>query len=161
MVKTEIKIDRAGKLDVDMITHLFRDTVQRINSKDYPADQIEDWSSWWTDREKWLKKIEEQYFIKAMIDGKIVGFSSIDPDGYFDFIFTHKDHQRQGVAGQLLKKVEKKAMEQGNTRIYSDVSLTAKGFFEKHDYKVERQQFKRSKDKELINFRMVKTFREL
>lgn len=40
--------------------------------------------------------------------------------------------------------------------INSDVSITAKGFFEKHGFDVEKQQFKKSKNNELINFRMVK-----
>jgi putative acetyltransferase len=142
-----------------MITLLFRDTIQNVNSKDYPADEIDDWSSWWTDQDKWQERIEEQYFIKAMIEDKIVGFSSLAPDGYLDFMFTHKDYQRQGVAAGLISKIEKKAKEQGNYLIYSDVSITAKGFFERHGFIVEKQQFKKSRNKELINFRMTKKIR--
>jgi putative acetyltransferase len=157
LTNTGIKIYRATKQDVGMITQLFRDTIQSVNSKDYPADEIEDWSSWWTDYDKWQERIEEQYFIKAMIEDKIVGFSSIATDGYLDFMFTHKDYQRHGVAGNLIRKIERKAKEQGNDLIYSDVSITAKGFFERHGFIVEKQQFKKSKNKELINFRMTKT----
>jgi len=157
LTNTGIKIYRATKQDVGMITQLFRDTIQSVNSKDYTADEIEDWSSWWTDYNKWQERIEEQYFIKAMIEDKIVGFSSIATDGYLDFMFTHKDYQRHGVAGNLIRKIERKAKEQGNDLIYSDVSITAKGFFEKHGFFVEKQQFKKSKNKELINFRMTKT----
>lgn len=51
---------------------------------------------------------------------------------------------------------QRKAIEQNNDQIYSDVSLTAKGFFEKNGFVVESQQLKKSKQKELINFRMVK-----
>lgn len=156
LTNTGIKIYRATKQDVGMITQLFRDTIQNVNSNDYPADEIEDWSSWWTDHDKWQEKIEEQYFIKAMIEDKIVGFSSLATDGYLDFMFTHKDYQRHGVAGNLIGKIERKAKEQGNDLIYSDVSITAKGFFERHGYIVEKQQFKKSKNKELINFRMTK-----
>ena len=157
---TGIKIYRAASQDVGMITQLFRDTIQNVNSKDYPADETEDWSSWWTDHDKWKKKIAEQYFIKAMIKDKMVGFSSLATDGYLDFMFTHKDYQRHGVAGNLLNKIEKKAKEQGNDLIYSDVSITAKGFFERHGYVVEKQQFKKSRNKKLINFRMTKTINE-
>jgi len=157
LTNTGIKIYRATKQDVGMITQLFRDTIQSVNSKDYPADEIEDWSSWWTDYDKWQERIEEQYFIKAMIEDKIVGFSSIATDGYLDFMFTHKDYQRHGVAGNLIRKIERKAKEQGNDLIYSDVSITAKGFFEKHGFIVEKQQLKKSKNKKLINFRMTKT----
>ncbi len=157
LTNTGIKIYRATKQDIGMITQLFRDTIQNVNSKDYPADEIDDWSSWWTDHDKWQERIEEQYFIKAMIEDKTVGFSSLATDGYLDFMFTHKDYQRHGVAANLISKIEKKAEEQGNDLIYSDVSITAKGFFEKHGYVVEKQQFKKSRNKELINFRMTKT----
>ena len=154
---TGIKIYRATAQDVGMITQLFRDTIQNVNSKDYPADEIEDWSSWWTDHDKWQERIEEQYFIKAMIEDKMIGFGSLATDGYLDFIFTHKDYQRCGIAGNIIRKLESKAKEQGNNFIYSDVSITAKGFFERQGYIVEKQQFKKSKNKELINFRMTKS----
>ncbi len=157
LTNTAIKIYRATKQDVGMIALLFRDTIQNVNSIDYPEDEIEDWSSWWTDHDKWQKRIEEQYFIKAMIEDKTVGFSSLATDGYLDFMFTHKDYQRHGVAGNLIRKIERKAKEQDNDLIYSDVSITAKGFFERHGYVVEKQQFKKSRNKELINFRMTKT----
>lgn len=153
---TGIKIYRASQQDVGVITQLFQDTIQNINSKDYPADEIDDWSSWWTDHDKWKERIKEQYFIKAMIEDNTVGFSSLATDGYLDFMFTHKDYQKQGIAGNLLRKIERKAKEQGNDLIYSDVSITAKGFFESHGYIVEKQQLKKSKNKELINFRMTK-----
>lgn len=161
LTNTGIKIFRATKQDVGVITQLFRDTIQNVNSKDYPEDEIEDWSSWWTDHDKWQEKIGEQYFIKAMIEDKIVGFSSIAADGYLDFLFTHKDYQGLGVAGNLMIKTESKAKEQGNDLIYSDVSITAKGFFERHGYVVEKQQFKKSKNKELIDFKMAKTLKHL
>lgn len=74
-------------------------------------------------------------------------------------MFTHKDHQRCGIAARLLHKIERKAKEQGNELIYSDVSITAKGFFEKYGYVLEKQQFKKSRNKELINFKMIKTMK--
>jgi len=153
---TGIKIYRADRQDVGMITQLFRDTIQNVNAIDYPADEIEDWSSWWTEHDKWRERIEEQYFIKALIEDKIVGFSSLAADGYLDFMFTHKDYQRRGIGGNLLRKIERKAKEQGNDLIYSDVSITAKEFFERHGYITEKQQLKKSRNKELINFRMTK-----
>ena len=58
-------------------------------------------------------------------------------------------------------KIEKKAKEQGNDLIYSDVSITARGFFERHGYVVEKEQFKKSRNKDLINFRMTKKYFEI
>lgn len=145
LIDSGLKIYRAGKHDVGAITHLFYETIQKVNTKDYPNDEIEDWSSWWVDHDKWEDKIEKQYFLKAQIDDKIVGFSSLATDGYLDFMFTHKDFQRQGIAASLIRKIERKAREQGNELIYSDVSITARSFFEANGFVVEKQQFKKSK----------------
>lgn len=155
-----ITIIEASSVDVKEITQLFHDTIQVINSRDYPKDEIDDWSSWYKDTDKWAERINEQYFIVAKLDNKVVGFSSLATDGYLDFMFVHKDLQGQGIAKALLTEIENKAFIQQNDLIYSDVSITAKGFFEKNGFDVEKQQLKKSKKKELINFRMTKTIQK-
>ncbi len=152
----DIKLRQAIDSDVEKITQLFFDTIQNINIKDYSQEEVDDWSSWKSDIDKWLEKMQEQYFVVAEQNNKFVGFSSLAKDGYLDFMFVDKDTQGQGVASALLSEIERKAIEQNNDQIYSDVSLTAKGFFEKNGFVVESQQLKKSKQKELINFRMVK-----
>ena len=151
-----MKIRQALVEDVSQITQLFFDTIQNINIKDYSKEEVDDWSSWKTDTDKWLEKIQEQYFVLAEINNQIVGFSSLAEDGYLDFMFVHKDFQELGIASDLLSEIEHQASEQNNEFIYSDVSITAKGFFEKKGFIVERQQLKKSKKKELVNFRMIK-----
>jgi len=147
---------QAVEEDVSQITQLFFDTIQNINIRDYSQEEIDDWSSWKADIDKWLERIQEQYFVVAEINNKIVGFSSLAKDGYLDFMFVHKDNQGQGVASALLSEIERKALEQNNNLIYSDVSITAKGFFESKGFIVESQQLKKSKQKELFYFRMIK-----
>ncbi|WP_375580684.1 GNAT family N-acetyltransferase [Marivirga tractuosa] len=153
----DITIVEASSSDIKEITQLFYNTIQAINSKDYPKDEIDDWSSWHTDIDKWKKRVNEQYFIVAKLDDKIVGFSSLATDGYLDLMFVHKDFQGHGIAKALLTDIKNKASIQQNDLIYSDVSITAKGFFEKHGFEVEKQQLKKSKKKELVNYRMTKT----
>ena len=145
-----------GSSDIVDITRLFYETIQAINSKDYPQDEIDDWSSWHSDFDKWNARIEEQYFIVAIFDCKIVGFGSLATDGYLDFMFVHKDYQGQGIASQLLSELEKWAIEQGNQEIYSEVSITAKPFFERRGFELKRKQVKKSRDKELENYYMTK-----
>ena len=151
-----MKITEATLADIKEITKLFYETIQVINSKDYPKDEIDDWSSWHEDIDRWAEEIVKFYFIVAKLEDKIVGIASLSTDGYLDLLFVHKDFQRHGIAKKLLNEIEKKASEQQNDLIYSDVSITAKGFFEKHGFKIEKQQMKKSKEKELINFKMTK-----
>lgn len=154
------KIRQATKSDVKRIAALFYETIQNINIRDYSKEEVDDWSSWSSDVEKWEEKVVEQYFVVYEIEDRVVGFSSIAKDGYLDFMFTRKDFQGKGVAKRMLAELEKKAVQQGNDFIYSDVSITAKDFFLSQGYKIERQQLKHSKEKELINFRMTKQLKE-
>ncbi len=144
-MQSNITIRRAVHKDADLICRLYYDRVRNVNFKDYSPEQIEVWSNGGLNPDKWKRKIDEQYFILAEIvntplpqsslpsqEGNIIlGFSSIAPDGYLDFLYAHKDYQRHGVASALLKEIETKAAKQKNSEIYSHVNKTAKGFFEK------------------------------
>ncbi len=113
---------------------LYYDTVRTVNAKDYTAKEIGIWSESGKRYDVWRKKIAEQYFIVAESGDKIVGISSIDKDGYLDYMYVHKDHQRQGIAKELLIRIEEKAVEQSNDEIWAYVSITANPFFEKNGY---------------------------
>jgi putative acetyltransferase len=104
----------------------------------------------------WKKRIKEQYFILAVINDVISGFGSIATDGYLDFMYVHKDYQRMGVAKSLLDEIERKAIEQKNPQVYSHVSKTAKGFFEKYGYEHKEDLRDVYKDIIFINALMVK-----
>lgn len=129
-----VLIRRAGINDLPAITELFRGTIQFINSKDYTPEQVAVWSSGADNTARWSQSIDNQYFIVAETNGVIAGFASITTEGYLDFMYVHKDYQRKGIATVLLTEIERKAAEQKNSQIYSDVSKTTKGFFEKMGY---------------------------
>lgn len=131
-----ITIRRAGEEDIPAITKLYNDTVRNINARDYTPQQIDVWASSAQNAARWQNAVKEQYFILAEISGKLAGFSSITPEGYLDFMYVSKDFQRCGAATALLCEIENKAHEQNNNMIYSHVSATARGFFEKNGYTV-------------------------
>ena len=151
-----LEIRQAKSSDIVEITRLFYETIQTINSRDYPQDEIDDWSSWHTDFDKWGERINEQYFIVAILENKLVGFGSLAADGYLDLMFVHKNFQGQGIASLLISELEKKAMEQNNQEIYSEVSKTAKTFFERQGFVVKKKQLKKSRDKYLEIYLMTK-----
>lgn len=130
-----ITLRTAAEDDIPAIGRLFSETVRNVNAKDYTEEEIRAWSSSGENTGMWKKRIVRQYFMVAEINGVIAGFSSIEPNGYLDFMYVHKDYQRMGVAKALLEEIERKAIEQNNAEIFSHVSKTAKGFFEKSGYK--------------------------
>lgn len=79
--------------------------------------------------------IKTHYFIVAVNQqSQIVGFSSITSQGYLHSMFVHKDFQGKGIATMLLEEIERYAITAGIMRITSEVSLTARPFFEKRLY---------------------------
>jgi putative acetyltransferase len=156
MQTTEITIRRAKAADVTAITTLFYDTIQTVNAKDYQQKELDEWSASHTATSKWIDRIEEQYFVVAMLGDALVGFASIAADGYLDFMFVHKDHQAQGIATRLLAVLEDKSKEQQNKLIYVNASITAKGFFEHQGFVVQQEQRIKLQTQELVNFRMTK-----
>lgn len=74
--------------------------------------------------------IKTHYFVVAVNQkSQIVGFSSITPQGYLHNMFVHKDFQDKGVATVLLNEIERYAAVMGIKRITSEVSLTARPFY--------------------------------
>lgn len=86
----------------------------------------------------------------------VAGFSSLAKDGYLDFMYVSKDFQRCGVASKMLAAIEQKAKEQKNPEIYSHVSKTAKGFFQKMGYEYKEDISDLYKGELFINALMVK-----
>lgn len=142
--------------DVDQITQLFYDTITTVNAADYNADQIRAWRANYANKERWLNKISEQYFLVVHHDGHLAGFGSITPDNCLDYLFVHKDYLRKNIATQLLRALERVAEQRPGRDITADVSRTARPFFERHGFVVEREQTVQTNGVDLTNFRMVK-----
>ena len=151
-----MKIKEATGSDVFEITDLFRQTVLQINKQDYAQPQLKVWSSSADNLAKWKDRIAEQYFLIAVSEAKIVGFASLATDGYLDFMYVHHQHQKQGIATKLYEAIEQKAIAQQNPKIYSEVSLTARPFFEKQGFVIIKQQQKLYADVLFTNFVMEK-----
>ena len=67
-------------------------------------------------------------------------------------MFVHKDFQGKGIATILLNEIERYATATGIIRITSEVSLTARPFFEQRGYIVTEEQKRRANQLSLTNF---------
>ncbi|MDR3227488.1 MAG: GNAT family N-acetyltransferase [Prevotellaceae bacterium] len=150
-------IIRLGKLDdLSELQQLFVDTVSSICKSDYNAEQIIVWVSSIKDTERWHSILTQQYVLIAEDKQRIVGFGSLDKGNCIDMLYVHKNYQNQGIAYQLYEEIEKEAKRQKQTLLTSNVSLTAKSFFEKRGFNTIVQQTVIKQGIELINFKMVK-----
>lgn len=152
----DIEIRKGTLNDLSEIQTLFADTIKSTCKKDYSKTQIEAWISSIENKERWINKLTKQYFLVAEMNAKIVGFASLESGQYLDFMYVHKDYLRQGIADMLYQELELESRKSGYTKISSDVSITAKPFFEEKGFKVDKENRFSMKGVEIINFRMTK-----
>lgn len=107
--------------------------------KDYTNDQLKVWASSAVDRERWLAKIQSQFFLVAERDETIVGFGSLEEHDSIDLLYVHQDYQRTGIADKILNALLSKSKGDGATLVKADVSKTARAFFESRGFRLVRE----------------------
>ena len=100
--------------------------------------------------------MERQYFLAAWHDSVLAGIGSLANDGLIDVLYVSKDYQRLGIVKRLLDELETEAQRRGMRRLSSDVSITAKPFFEKHGYRSDRRRHIVVEGVKLDNYKMIK-----
>lgn len=147
-------IRKATEKDIPAITQLFKETIESINSRDYNEEQVRVWSAGHAYTERWVNRLSTQYFIVAEIDDVITGMGSISQEGYLDIMYVHKDYQGCGIASALVDELLVNAASNNLSRVTSDVSITAKPFFERKGFTVVTLQRKMVGEVEFLNYKM-------
>ena len=143
--------------DLKEMQQLYIETIQSVCKNDYNSTQIEAWISGVKNMEGWTEVIKTQFVLLAIINNQIVGFGTLKDGNYIDFFYIHKNFQRQGIADKILTELELKAKKHQAKTITSDISITAKPFFEKKGFVAKAKQKNIRLGIELINFKMEKT----
>lgn len=142
--------------DAAAIVALFRDTIRRINRKDYSAEQVRAWAPDEIDVASWAEKLTERYSIVVETNGIIMGFGDIEDDGHLGHLYVHADHQACGVGRLLMTDLEAEARRRGIARLFTEASITARPFFEHCGFSLLAQQVVVCRGVEFVNFRMDK-----
>lgn len=142
--------------DLAEMQELFVQTIRSVCKNDYNPAQIEAWTSGAKITQRWIDVVEKQFVLLAIIQDKISGFGTLKDNNYIDFFFIHKDFQRQGIANKIFTELELEAKKHHSKIITSDVSITAKPFFEKKGFVVKIEQKNMVKGVEIINYKMEK-----
>ena len=102
--------------DAPALLALFRDTIRRVNSRDYSPTQIAAWASDDIDTVAWFGRFTGRFVPVAEVSGRPVGFAELEPDGHIDRVYVSAEHQGQGVGRALLAAVvrAKPASAKGN-----------------------------------------------
>lgn len=155
-----ITIREAQLSDLNTIRQLFFDTITNVAIGDYSEEEVKVWASGAHNIERWEMKFEQQRFFVAELEGQIVGFTSLLEIDYIDHLYVSHLHQGKGIASQLLNFVELQAQHKGAIQLRSDVSITARPFFERKGYVVTKRNEIHHLGQVLINFDVIKTLVE-
>lgn len=151
-----ITIRKYEEQDAQATWQLFFNTIRNINKRDYNAQQLQAWAPDTMDMFIWNKRMSDIEPFIAEIDGKLVGYADLQNDGLIDHFFCHQDHQREGVGRALMTHILHEGRKKNIKCYYSQVSITAKPFFEHFGFKVVKQQLLEVKGEQLISYYMEK-----
>jgi putative acetyltransferase len=141
--------------DAPRTLQIFLDAVTVTAAEHYSAEQLVAWSAP-ADRDlgQWdLARTDRGTFVATLAD-EVAGFSDVDADGYIHMMFVAPRFGRRGVASALLAAVEREAARLGATELWTDASITARPFFERHGFVVEATQHPVMRGVQMTNFRM-------
>ena len=153
----DIAVRRYTPNDLAGMIALFRDTVRRINGRDYSQQQVMAWAPDEIDAARWRRRFGDKVVWVADLDGVPVGFVDVARDGLIDMLYVHADHQGRGIASLLLRTVEASAQTRGLLRLFTEASITARPFFERRGFRVIAPQRVMRWAQEFLNYRMDKS----
>jgi putative acetyltransferase len=140
--------------DAPTLLTLFRDTIRRVNARDYAPDQIGAWASDDIDPQAWASRFADRFVVVAEEAGRPVGFAELEASGHIDRVYVSADHQGRGVGRSLLAAVVAEAHRLGVARLFTEASITARPFFESQGFKVLTPQVVTLRGVEFVNYRM-------
>ncbi len=153
-----ILVRRYESSDLYPVVSLFTRSVHEVNCRDYNSEQLAAWAPELPDMEAWADRLASGSVFVGEQDGAIVGFARIVLDAaqtaYLDLLFVAAEAQGLGVGCILMEQVTAWTISQGVRTITSDVSITARRFFEQQGFKVIAKQKVRRRQVEFRNFRM-------
>jgi putative acetyltransferase len=142
--------------DAKALWNIFFHTIRYINSRDYSQDQVEAWAPESLDSEIWKNRMKILNPFVAEIQGTIAGYADLQSNGLIDHFFCHHEFQRQGVGSALMEHIFCSGKRADITRFYSEVSITAKPFYEHFGFSVVQEQLLEMRGQELRNVIMEK-----
>jgi putative acetyltransferase len=146
--------------DAPALLALFRDTIRRVNSRDYSPAQIAAWASEDIDTVRWFGRFTGRFVPVAEEAGRPVGFAELEADGHIDRVYVSTDHQRRGIGRLLLTAVLTEARRVGLARLYTEASITARPFFEAQGFTVLAPQVVKCRGVEFVNYQMERVLDE-
>ncbi|WP_284981191.1 GNAT family N-acetyltransferase [Arthrobacter sp. efr-133-TYG-118] len=151
-----MEIHPYAETDGPATLRVFLAAVTETASVHYSAQQISAWArADGRDVNQWNSARKSLNTYVATIGDEVVAFSDVGEDGYIDMMFVAPKFGRRGVAGDLLAHLRDIAVGVGVSELYTNASITARPFFEKHGFAVVAEQHPITLGVEMTNYKMM------
>lgn len=126
--------------DIPHLIHIATASILEGCEKEYTLHQRQVWSDRLASEPHWKKILTTQQVWLALEGEQPLGLTALDGVEHIDYLYVHPAAHRQGIATQLYHMLLHSAKAQSAQRLYSEVSHTARPFFERMGWQVERVQ---------------------
>ncbi|TWT57788.1 putative N-acetyltransferase YafP [Thalassoglobus neptunius] len=124
----------------ELLRQLFYNTIRNVNRRDYTLEQVQTWAPDSIDPEQWNSRIKTMNPFVCVTDEQIVGYAALLESGYVDHFYVHHLWQSRGVGRELMHAILDEATNLDLNELTSDVSITARPFFERYGFQVVTPQ---------------------
>ena len=143
--------------DAPDLAEIFRDSISELTQEDYDDDQREAWISAADDEDAFAARLAKALTLVATVEGEVAGFASLAGADKLDMVYVASEAAGQGVGSTLVDALERLAGARGAKKIETDVSDTARPFFEKRGYVAQSRNTILINGEWLANTTMTKT----
>jgi putative acetyltransferase len=106
--------------------------------------------------DEWRDRLADMSVLVAADDGRLAGFIGYTADGHVALLYTASHAARKGIATRLYDRVERQWRAAGVPRAFSEVSLAARPFFERHGFTILEEERVERRGQLFTRFRMTK-----
>jgi len=122
--------------DEKYIAQIYHNAIYQLAAGDYTQEQLDAWANPPLNLEDCEHKQRceaKQPFVNER-DGRVVGFIELDPDGHIDCAYVDPAYSRMGVMSEIMEEVKRTARRMNIPKLFAEVSITARPFFEHHGF---------------------------
>ena len=133
-----MRFRKAKKEDAKEISNLIRNTLERVNFKDYSKDIIS-YLKRKNSKKEVEKKIKEREGYVAIENERIIGIVFLE-DNRIGWVYVDSNFLGKGIGKKLMILIEEKAKKKGLKKVVLNPTKTALKFYEKLGYKKIKQE---------------------
>jgi putative acetyltransferase len=135
-----LEIRRYQKEDTVQLCDIYYHAIHNTNCADYTSEELEAWAPSGTyNEESYAKDTTRWSKLKPFVVhevGTVLGFAELEDGGHINCFFVHHEHQGKGVGRMMIDACEKEARRLEYSKLFAEVSITAKPFFERCGFSV-------------------------